>query len=134
MVARRLANMDLPVPGGPMSRTLWPPAAAISNARFTDSWPLTSAKSFSSFWSCAKRDGQHSFHRPHCPIQSQLTHHHEILELICLKLLAGGQHPDGNREIEARSFLFDICRREIDRRAAESERKSRINQRSHYAV
>ena len=28
-----------------MSRTLWPPAAAISRARFTFSWPMTSAKS-----------------------------------------------------------------------------------------
>jgi hypothetical protein len=36
--------MDLPVPGGPMSRTLCPPAAAISSARLTDSWPLTSLK------------------------------------------------------------------------------------------
>ena len=40
MVGSRLASMDLPVPGGPMSSTLWPPAAAISNARFTDSWPF----------------------------------------------------------------------------------------------
>ncbi len=48
IVANRLASMDLPVPGGPMSKTLWPPAAAISNARLTFSWPLTSAKSTSS--------------------------------------------------------------------------------------
>ena len=46
----------------------------------------------------AERDGQHSFHRPHCPIQGQLTHHHEVLELICLKLLAGGE--EGLSEID----------------------------------
>ena len=42
---RRRASMDLPEPGGPDMSTLWPPAAAISKARFTCSWPFTSAKS-----------------------------------------------------------------------------------------
>ena len=37
--------MDLPEPGEPISSTLWPPAAAISSARFTFSCPITSAKS-----------------------------------------------------------------------------------------
>ena len=37
--------MDLPAPGEPISSTLWPPAAAISSARFTFSCPITSAKS-----------------------------------------------------------------------------------------
>ena len=37
--------MDFPAPGEPMSRILWPPAAAISRARFTFSWPMTSEKS-----------------------------------------------------------------------------------------
>ena len=39
------ASMDLPDPGGPIMAMLWPPAAAISRARFTGSWPFTSAKS-----------------------------------------------------------------------------------------
>ena len=39
------ASMDLPEPGGPIMAMLWPPAAAISRARFTFSWPFTSAKS-----------------------------------------------------------------------------------------
>ena len=46
--------MDFPVPGGPMSSALCPPAAAISSARFTFSWPLTSAKSNSSSSLCSK--------------------------------------------------------------------------------
>lgn len=53
MVESRLANIDFPVPGGPIKRMLWPPAAATSRARLTDSWPRTSAKSDSSvgeFW------------------------------------------------------------------------------------
>ena len=45
MEGRRLASMDLPLPGAPMSNMLCPPAAATSRARFTFSWPLTSAKS-----------------------------------------------------------------------------------------
>ena len=44
---RRFAIIDLPEPGGPTMMRLWPPAAATSNARFTDSWPRTSAKSSS---------------------------------------------------------------------------------------
>ena len=45
MLGRRLAIMLLPEPGEPMSRMLWPPAAAISRALLTFSCPLTSAKS-----------------------------------------------------------------------------------------
>ena len=45
MEGRRLASMVLPVPGGPMSRMLWPPAAATSSARLATCWPRTSAKS-----------------------------------------------------------------------------------------
>ena len=37
--------MLLPEPGGPISSTLCPPAAATSRARFTFSWPITSLKS-----------------------------------------------------------------------------------------
>ena len=45
MEGRRRASMDLPDPGGPTMQRLWPPAAAISRARFTFSCPFTSAKS-----------------------------------------------------------------------------------------
>ena len=41
----RLASMDLPAPGGPTIRRLWPPAAAISSTRLADSWPLMSLRS-----------------------------------------------------------------------------------------
>jgi len=34
MPGRRAASIDFPVPGGPTINTLWPPAAAISSARF----------------------------------------------------------------------------------------------------
>ena len=43
--AKRCASMDLPEPGGPIINKLWPPAAAISSARFAPAWPLTSAMS-----------------------------------------------------------------------------------------
>ena len=42
---RRFESILLPEPGGPMSSTLWLPAAATSRARFTFSWPRTSLKS-----------------------------------------------------------------------------------------
>ena len=45
MPGRRLLIMLLPAPGGPTSRILCPPAAAISMARLTFSCPLTSEKS-----------------------------------------------------------------------------------------
>jgi len=43
--ANRLASIDLPEPGGPIIRTLWPPAAATSSARLAVAWPRTSRKS-----------------------------------------------------------------------------------------
>ena len=42
---RRRASMLLPVPGGPISSRLWPPAAAISRARFAWGWPWMSRRS-----------------------------------------------------------------------------------------
>ena len=42
---RRFASIDLPEPGGPMSRILCPPAAAISSARLAVRCPRTSEKS-----------------------------------------------------------------------------------------
>jgi len=41
----RAASIDLPEPGGPIIRRLWPPAAATSRARFALSWPLMSSRS-----------------------------------------------------------------------------------------
>ena len=43
IVGMRFASIDLPLPGGPISRILCPPEAAISKARLTWCWPLTSA-------------------------------------------------------------------------------------------
>ena len=39
------ASIVLPVPGGPVRRRLWSPAAATSSARRARSWPRTSARS-----------------------------------------------------------------------------------------
>ena len=41
----RFASIDFPEPGEPIIRTLWPPAAATSNAFFAADCPFTSAKS-----------------------------------------------------------------------------------------
>ena len=59
--AKRCASIDLPLPGGPTISTLWPPAAAISSARFAFDWPLTSRRSGSAPGSasvCGTGDGQ----------------------------------------------------------------------------
>ncbi len=52
MEGRRLAIIDLPLPGAPTIIKLCPPAAATSSALFTFSCPLTSAKSKSQFVCC----------------------------------------------------------------------------------
>ena len=54
MEGRRLASMLLPVPGGPISSTLWPPAAAISRARLAFSCPFTSLKSSIGGWGSSR--------------------------------------------------------------------------------
>ena len=51
---RRLASMLLPVPGGPISSTLCPPAAAISSARLAFSCPFTSLKSGIGGWGSSR--------------------------------------------------------------------------------
>jgi len=45
IVGNLFASIDLPEPGGPISRQLCPPAAAISSALLAWSCPLTSLKS-----------------------------------------------------------------------------------------
>ena len=45
MLGKRCANIDLPVPGGPIINRLCPPAAATSKARRALYCPLTSLKS-----------------------------------------------------------------------------------------
>jgi hypothetical protein len=44
-VGSRAASIDLPEPAGPISRRLWPSAAATSSARLALSWPLMSRRS-----------------------------------------------------------------------------------------
>ena len=52
MEGRRLAIIDLPLPGAPTIIKLCPPAAATSSALFTFSYPFTSAKSRSQLVCC----------------------------------------------------------------------------------
>ena len=73
-------------------------------------------------------DGQDAFDRAHHAGQGQFTHHDKIVQLIGLKLVAGRQHADGNREIEARAFLFHVSGREIDRGAAHEKLETGIGQ------
>ena len=54
MDGNRLAIIDFPDPGGPMSKMLCPPAHATSKARFTFSCPFTSEKSRSKLFACVR--------------------------------------------------------------------------------
>src|ERR1051325_7627735 len=52
-----------------------------------------------------QRNRQHPFYGANSTIQRQLADHYEPVELSRFDLLAGSQHPDRNRQIEARSPL-----------------------------
>ena len=66
----------------------------------------------------AQRDGQDAFDRADSAGEGKFAHHQEVLELIGNKLLAGSEHPNGDRKVKAGALLPHIRRREIDRRAA----------------
>ncbi len=65
-----------------------------------------------------ERDGQHAFHRAHRAIQRQLADEAEFLERRAIQLFADRDHAERDRQIEARSFLLNVGRREIDRRSS----------------
>ena len=64
-------------------------------------------------------DGQHAFHAPHGTGQREFSDHQDALELGGLELLAGGEHADADRQIEARALLADVGRGEVDGNAAQ---------------
>ena len=61
--------------------------------------------------------GKHAFDRAHRAVEREFANETKIVEEVVLDFLRGGDHAERDRQIEARSFLFDIGRREIDRRA-----------------
>ena len=82
----------------------------------------------------AQGNGQHAFDRAHAAVERQLAHHDEIVELVGLDLFAGGDHADGDGQVEARPFLLHVGRGQVDGGAAESEAEAGIDQRGHHPV
>jgi hypothetical protein len=69
----------------------------------------------------AERDGQDAFDGAHGAGEGQFANHDKVFELIGLDLFAGGDHADGDRQIEAWPFFLHVGGREVDRGAAEGE-------------
>src|SRR6266446_937920 len=61
--------------------------------------------------------GPPTAHRAHPPIQRQFAEKHHLVQLLAKKLSLAAHQPQGHRQIESRSFLSHICRRQIDRHA-----------------
>ena len=58
----------------------------------------------------------------------------ELIKLIRLQLLAGGEHADGDGQVKTRPLFFDVGGREIDGRTTHREFVARIGQRGGDAV
>ena len=163
----RRPSIVLPVPGGPASSRLCPPAAASSSARRARSWPRTSARSGGSGSgsssggsagggrSSPRRyadglgevpdrdclhpaelglagrlgsaedplepgalrslgDGERAAHRPHASVERELTDRGVLSEPLGGNLTRRRQHRQCDREVEARPFLAEARRREVD--------------------
>ena len=78
--------------------------------------------------------GQHAFARAHRAGQREFADDDKVVELVGFDLFAGGQHADGDGQIEARPFLFHVGGREIDGRAAHRKFEAGIGQRGRDAV
>jgi hypothetical protein len=65
----------------------------------------------------AQRDRQNAFARTHRAGQREFADDDEIVELVGFDLFAGGQHADGDGQVEARPLLFHVGGREVDGRA-----------------
>ena len=78
--------------------------------------------------------GSTPLHRTHRAGQRQFADHDEIVELVGFDLFAGGQHADGDGQIEARPFLFHVGGREIDGGAAHRKFEAGIGERRRDAV
>src|SRR5207247_8231481 len=77
---------------------------------------------------------QNAFDWPNCAGEGEFSHHDEVVQLVGLKLLAGSEHADGDREIKTWPFFFYVRGREINRGAAKSKSESGINKGGHDAI
>src|SRR6266404_8479840 len=76
----------------------------------------------------AKGHGQDAFDGTDGSGEGEFTDHGEVVELVGLDLFAGGEHADGDGEVEAGAFLFDVGGGEIDGGAAHGELEAGIGE------
>jgi hypothetical protein len=69
----------------------------------------------------AKGDRQDAFDGTDGSGKGEFANHGKVVELVGLDLFAGGEDADGDGEIEAGAFFFDVGGSEVDGRAAHGE-------------
>jgi hypothetical protein len=74
------------------------------------------------------RDGEDAIDRADGPGEGEFADHGEVVQLAGVELFAGGQHADGNGEIETGAFLAHVRRGEVDGGAAHGEFEPGIGQ------
>src|ERR1019366_10598518 len=76
----------------------------------------------------AERNGQNTLDRPHCPVERQFANHNEILKLVGFELFAGGNHADGDGQVEAWPLFLYVRWGKVDRGPTESEAEAGVDQ------
>ena len=77
---------------------------------------------------------QDALDRPHAAGQSEFAEDDKLVELVRRQLLARGQHPQRDRQIEARPFFLYIGGREVDGRLAHRKFVAGVGERRGNAV
>ena len=62
----------------------------------------------------SNRNRQHTRYPTKCAVQAQLPHQQKLTNVFDLQRAIGAKNSDRHREIEPRSFFFEIGRREVD--------------------
>ena len=70
------------------------------------------------FGPCLNGNGQHTLGRLQMAVETQLAHHHKLVEMRRVDLPIGRQDGDGQRQVKAASLLPKVGRRKIDRKVS----------------
>ena len=62
---------------------------------------------------CGQRHGERAAHRSNGALEAQLPEHDDLPQPLDTDLLGGGKNPHRDRQIERRTLLAHICRREV---------------------
>src|SRR5437868_8760428 len=65
-----------------------------------------------------QRNRQYTFDRSNAAVERELAHETKLFERASVQFFADRNHAERDRQIETRSFFFDVGRREIHRRAS----------------